>query len=109
MSVGLLYIATAVFALCIFLSCGLIAFCFYRVQKTPHVMPNAMKIVASIAEQGQLALTQQQPEAPKLKGPRDVNRVRAELIDVLTKAEELKSELDRVMASTPVATLPVPP
>ena len=97
MSVGLLYIGTALFALCIFVSCGIIAFCFMRLQKTPSIMPKAMAMINATVD-GQLRLEAEQPR--KLKGPREASVVRAELVDALTKAEELKNELDKIMTST---------
>lgn len=97
MSVGLLYIGTALFAFCIFIMCGIIAFCYFRLQKTPEILPKAMAMINATVD-GQLRLEAEQPR--KLKGPRDAAVVRAELVDALTKAEELKAELDRCMATT---------
>lgn len=85
----------SIFALALLGACGVLAFCFFKIVKqNPHILPSA----ASLAPVSATAPpTAEQLAAMKLRGPRDSARVREELVEALSKAEELKSELDRIM------------
>ena len=93
-SVSLLYVGTSIFAFCIVLVFSFAFCCYVRLTKTARVLPPEIAITSAASKQ----LTLKEKERAYIQGPRDVTTVRSELIAALTTAEELKAELDMVMA-----------
>ena len=90
-AVGFIYTATAIFSLVMVISCAILVYCYYKrfsmvssILPPPEGRPDPF---------GQVA----KPEMPRLKGPRNAALVKDELVKALTKAEELKAELDALM------------
>lgn len=103
-SISLLFTAAAIFALVFLGSCITLCVCYYRLAKSsPEVLPHTAKsVLNALAPPPMLP----PPEVLRLKAPRTAAIVREDLVSALNKAEELKAELDNIMAQEMAQTGP---
>ena len=88
--VGLVYLSTAILCLAIIGGCAAMFICYIRLSRAPLVLP-------ATGDPAKLALKM---------GRRDAATVRTELVEALTQAENLKAELDAIMAEQTQMTGP---
>jgi len=92
LSVGYIYVATSIFALCIVLVCAMLVYCYAKQVTAPRILPPMQPMAAGSTKQ--LALP-----SPAVAPQRDSAAVRKELVDALNKADELKTELETLLAA----------
>jgi len=91
LSIGLIYVATALFCLCVICACAILVFCYARFTTRPAMVLPPPHLSDLGPPEKPLALVS--PQAT-----RDVETVRSELDEALTRAEALKAELDGLLS-----------
>ena len=91
----MLYVAAGVFAIMVLAACGgLVAF-YMKLSRPP-----TFRTMPIPSPGGTMGASQLQLDMKSSMGPRDAVTVRTELVEALSRAEELKLELDSLMSKT---------